>query len=238
MYYTYIHYKADTLEPFYVGKGKDYRHSSRSKRNPRWHHTVKKHGLKVEIIGRWPTSKEALDHEVFLISCLRGMGVNLCNLTRGGDGLVDPSEETRKKISASLTGRPGVKKTEAQKLAMSQSRMGRGNPMFGRTVSESAKEKRRKTLKENGYSLPPDFGKKVSDGLKNGYHPMRGRLGGVHHSAKPVRCITTGDEFGAISDAVRWLKANGKEKARDWNIGAACRGARASAYGMEWEYIE
>jgi len=86
-YYTYIHYKADTNEPFYIGKGHSKRAYSMNNRNKWWHATVKKHDYKVEILSRFETDKEALDHEVFLIKVFRELGYKLCNLTDGGEGI-------------------------------------------------------------------------------------------------------------------------------------------------------
>lgn len=44
------------------------------------------------------------DRERFWISHYRSAGINLTNGTNGGDGVIDPSESIRKKISASVTG--------------------------------------------------------------------------------------------------------------------------------------
>jgi hypothetical protein len=235
-YYTYIHRKADTNEIFYVGKGKERRAWSTSKRNAHWHNIVQKHGVTVEIVANWRSSKEALDHEVFLIWCLRDMGIALCNMTRGGDGLCDPTQEVRDKIAESLRGRPGRPMGESTKKIMSESRKGIGNPMFGRKITEEAKKKRLQTLMASGYKPSPETGKKISDALINGYHPMRGKTGKSHYGSKPVMCIDAAIAFDSIGDAVRWLKANGKPNARDWNICAACNGKRKTAYGMLWQY--
>ncbi len=43
--------------------------------------------------------------ECFWIAHYRGQGSDLTNATDGGDGLVNPSEEVRRKISSSLTGK-------------------------------------------------------------------------------------------------------------------------------------
>lgn len=85
-FYTYIHRKASDGSVFYVGKGISSRASTTHGRNTFWHNVVNKHGFKFEICARWQTSKEALDHERFLISCFKDMGIKLTNLTAGGDG--------------------------------------------------------------------------------------------------------------------------------------------------------
>jgi hypothetical protein len=95
-FFTYAHFRSDDLKLFYIGKGKRDRIASRANRNQYWHNTVAKHGLKIERMAKWKTEQEAIDHERFLIWCLRDMGINLVNMTDGGEGLANPSEETRK----------------------------------------------------------------------------------------------------------------------------------------------
>jgi hypothetical protein len=85
-YYTYIHYKADTLEPFYIGKGKKNRHKVKSDRNNYWNNVVAKHGFVSEILSVFNDEKNALEHEKFLIATFRSLGYKLVNLTDGGEG--------------------------------------------------------------------------------------------------------------------------------------------------------
>lgn len=85
-YYTYIHYKADTLEPFYIGYGSDRRIHHTSQRKQSWKDVVAKHGLKKEFAARFETKEEAQEHEKFLIRTFRDLGYNLLNITGGGPG--------------------------------------------------------------------------------------------------------------------------------------------------------
>jgi hypothetical protein len=89
MYYTYLHFKADSGELFYVGKGKRARGRANShlNRSQYWHRVVAKHGLRVEIAASWSDEETAYLHEKFLIACFRDIGVPLVNLTDGGDGV-------------------------------------------------------------------------------------------------------------------------------------------------------
>lgn len=235
-HYTYLHRKANTGEIFYVGKGKNDRAWSKSKRSTHWQRIANKHGIVVEIVARWSSAHDAFEHERFLIWCFRDMGVDLCNHTGGGDGLRDPSPEVRAKLSAALKGKPGRPMKESTKLLMSEKRRGSGNPMFGRTVTPEAKRKRFETLAATGYKPSSETGRKISEALKNGYHPMRGKTGASHHGSKAVVCIDTGTRFDSIGDAVRWLRGNGHPSARDWNVGAVCRGERKVAYGLRWKF--
>jgi len=122
-YYVYMHYKADTLELFYIGKGCGYRSGSHRSRSPWWKAIVAKHGLIHNIALFFETEREALDSEKILIASFREMGYNLCNLSGGGDGAGEGnknllghkhSEETKKKIGAA---RKGHKQTDKQKEA-------------------------------------------------------------------------------------------------------------------------
>jgi hypothetical protein len=86
-FYTYAHYTPEG-RLFYIGKGQKRRAWNCKNRNPHWDAVVAKHGKpKIEILARWKTEKEALDHEVFLIDCFGQMRSKLVNLTVGGDGV-------------------------------------------------------------------------------------------------------------------------------------------------------
>jgi hypothetical protein len=103
MFYTYIHFKADTNEPFYIGKGQGRRHLIKSKRNNHWNNVVRKHGFKSEILCKWENEHDALEHEKLLIQCFKDMGIPLVNMTDGGEGTSgwSPSDAWREKKSAS-----------------------------------------------------------------------------------------------------------------------------------------
>ena len=98
-FFTYAHFRADDLKLFYIGKGKRDRIVSKANRNQYWHNTVAKHGLQIEKLAKWKTEQEAIAHERFLIWCLKDMGIGLVNMTDGGEGLANPSPETRRKVS-------------------------------------------------------------------------------------------------------------------------------------------
>lgn len=135
MFYTYIHFKADTHEPFYIGKGQGNRHLVKTKRNNYWNNVVSKHGFISEILCRWETEHEALEHEKLLIQCFKDIGAHLVNLTDGGEGTSGwiPSDSWRAKKSASQKANfvnPMLNQASADK---------RKNTMTGRTLSESHK---------------------------------------------------------------------------------------------------
>ena len=97
-FYTYAHYRPNG-EIFYIGKGKGMRYKfTSSGRSKHWHEAAKD-GFKPEILARWPSEDEALEHETFLISCFDG---KLVNRTTGGQrGTHAPiTEETRQRMIA------------------------------------------------------------------------------------------------------------------------------------------
>lgn len=95
-HYIYVHLRADTREPFYVGKGKLRRkdvcheraHALRLK-NKHWMHMVAKYGLVVEIVASCRTDEDAQHVEITLIALIgrADLGAGpLINRTNGGDG--------------------------------------------------------------------------------------------------------------------------------------------------------
>lgn len=101
-FYVYVHLKADSREPFYVGKGKARRAWSGSGRNAWWRRIVAKHGLAVMVQRHFLNESDAFASEVETIAVLRDLGYELCNLTDGGEGSSGAvrSHETRAKLSA------------------------------------------------------------------------------------------------------------------------------------------
>lgn len=156
-HYTYIHRcKDDVSRIFYVGKGSGNRVNSEFHRSNHWKSIVAKHGLIAEKVASWETHQQALEHEKFLIFCFRSMGIQLCNLTDGGDGASgwkhtketkeriskasknrSLSDETKNKISIANKGnksRLGCKNSEKHKAIMS-------SKFKGKKLSEEHKQK-------------------------------------------------------------------------------------------------
>lgn len=133
-HYVYIHRKATTGTPFYVGKGKldkrgnPSRASTQDDRSAPWRRTAAKHGFTNEILIWCISDEEACRQEAALIKELgrRDLGRGpLVNLTDGGDGLVGLiiSSETRAKRSMNAK-RP---RSEAWIKSIRIARRGGGN---------------------------------------------------------------------------------------------------------------
>lgn len=87
MFYAYAHIKPD-LTPFYIGKGRIYRARSLGRRNTRHQRTVEKYGAEniiVEVM-ECRSEAEAFFREKMAILALRECGVQLANITAGGEG--------------------------------------------------------------------------------------------------------------------------------------------------------
>ena len=85
--FGYIHCKPDGT-PFYVGKGIARRANSTGKRNSYYNNIVSKYGKYNILKGKIPCSSQkiAFALEEGVIKCFKRMGIELTNMTTGGDG--------------------------------------------------------------------------------------------------------------------------------------------------------
>ncbi len=130
--FAYIHCKPDGV-PFYVGKGALRRAMYLGERNPHHQAIVSKYGYNNILKGvvECTTDKIALDLEVGLIKCFRRMQVKLVNYTDGGEGTVNPTPETRKRLSEAAKKRGVSKACQEAKVKV----------LKGRTLTEEHKAK-------------------------------------------------------------------------------------------------
>jgi len=140
MFYTYCHTRNDTGKIFYIGKGVNRRAFTSKDRNIHWHNIVNKHGFNVEILTYWKTEKEALDHEILLISCFKDMKHDLANKTDGGEGVsgFKHSEEIKSHLSLKMKGKPSHRKG---KIISEQHKAKIGQANKGKKRSEESKLK-------------------------------------------------------------------------------------------------
>jgi len=121
-YCIYRHLKPDGTV-FYIGMGSNIKRPySKRNRNNYWKNIINKYGYEVQILSQNLSKKEVCDLEILLIEYYGridlGLGT-LVNMTKGGDGVLDISEETKKKKRQSQIGKGGMK--------------GKDNPMYGKT---------------------------------------------------------------------------------------------------------
>ena len=109
MFFTYAHYTPEG-RLFYIGKGSSVRRAHQMLgRNNYWCKVVAKYGKpEVKILAEWDTEQEAFEHEIALIKEYREQGLELCNLTDGGEGTsgYKHSAEHIQKNSLARLGKP------------------------------------------------------------------------------------------------------------------------------------
>lgn len=108
-FYVYLHYKADTNEIFYIGKGAGNRDKS-VHRYRQWKGVVKKHGFRFERYAENLTESESFAVEIALIALYgrKDLGLGpLINHTNGGEGvsgwiLTEEQRMNRSKIAKEM----------------------------------------------------------------------------------------------------------------------------------------
>lgn len=145
-FYVYIHFKKDTLEPFYIGKGSGTRYKSTKGRSNYWNRVYSKYGFVPDILQYFDNEQLSFEYEKEMIQFFRDQGFVLVNLSNGGEGVsgykhteeakdkirashvgMKPSDETRMKLSALAKNR---KHSNESKAKMSESRKGRKSKPF------------------------------------------------------------------------------------------------------------
>lgn len=196
--FAYIHCKP-TGVPFYVGKGALRRAKYLGDRNQHHQNIVKKYGKSNILIGTIECSSAeiAYDLEAGIIKCLRRSGVELCNLTAGGDGGKSPTEETRKRLSEAAKKRGVSQACQLAKVAAKK----------GKPLSEEQKKKQSKAM--TGIVFSQEHRKNISISAKKrgvsattlakAHAASRGRIQSPEERAK---------RGAAIKEA--WAKKAGK----------------------------
>ena len=131
-FYVYEHWRLDRDECFYVGKGKGNRAYNTQNRNCHHKAIVAKlnrigSAFEIKMVATGLQEQEAFNLERKRILFWKNVGVDLVNLTDGGEGLSGHnfSIEHREKLSLAHKGRS---LSEEQKLKISKSNKGRKKP--------------------------------------------------------------------------------------------------------------
>lgn len=234
MAYVYIHKRTDNNQIFYVGisSDTDYKRASDKKsRNRYWSFIVKKIGFEFEIIEDNLSWEDACEREKYWIKFYGRKDLNegdLVNMTDGGDGLNNPSEEIKEKykelysnktfierfgeekakeIGEKISKSNSGKKRPKQSQIMKGRYVGELNPMFGKKHTEQFKEDRRKYLIENnpGKNKSEETKIKISDSKKGKPSKTKGI------PRKKIICPYCGKE-GGEGLMHRWHFENCKSK--------------------------
>lgn len=165
MFYTYIHKKPDG-SVFYVGKGTGNRAFSHENRNVHWERTVVKYGMEVQILAYFDTEESAFREERLLIKSFRDSGVELVNITDGGEGSAGykwtPEQVARWKAAIGANPMYGKKHSDDTKAKIRAK-------AIGRVTSDSAKAKISRKL--SGRKFSDSHRAKLSEAGRGGSNP-------------------------------------------------------------------
>lgn len=166
---VYQHRRLDNNKVFYIGISKNKKRAySKEYRNNHWYNIVNKVGYDVDILIEGLTWNEACIKESELIKQYGRADLNegtLVNMTDGGEGIFNPSEEVRNKISLSNKGKvssmKGKKHSEETKRKMTEAQKGNKNSL-GRKLSPET----RKKMSEAKKKMSDDTKLKLSEAKK------------------------------------------------------------------------
>jgi len=200
-YYIYRHLKP-CGEVFYVGLSKNKKRAKdRTARNRYWKSLVKKHpNYEVQILTTGLTKDEACEIETTLISWYGRRDLKsgtLVNLTSGGDGVVEMSEEGREKIS-----RANKERLKNKENHYMYGRKGELCPLYGKPRSEEFKQRMSIIMKER-------YANMEINPMKGVPQPNRKLLKGAdNYGSKPIIDVITLETFVSIREASKKIGIN------------------------------
>ena len=213
---VYVHRKKNTGEIFYVGIGQTEKraYNITNRQNKHWKRVVKKYGYVVEILEKGLDWEQACRRERELIAELGRNDLKLgplVNMTDGGDGLNNPSLETRKKLK--------YKKSEQHKELLRNFRK-------GVKQSEDTVRKRIST----GYHKTEKYRQKQRDAHLGKLHSEETKE--KLRKPKPLR---TEEHSNKISEAKKGKPAHNKNSKRShiWSLVDEIKKLRQEGWSLE-----
>lgn len=189
-----------------------------------FYNAIKKYGwdnFSHEVLEDGLSFEEACEKERYYIAMYRSLtSQNGYNLENGGRVNAAVSEETKKKISHTLTGRKRMPMSDEMKRRISKARRGKKMP------PRSAETCRKLSKSHKGKVFSAEHCKHISESKKGK------KTGTDNHRVRSVRCVETGRVFQTIKDA--GLFTGGSPK----NITHACNGRLKTSGGYHWEYAD
>ena len=207
MFYIYEHIRPDTNAIFYVCKGKEYRANSTSDRNRHWNFIDKKAGgFSSKIVFSHIDEELVLLAEQERIDQLKRLGLSLCNMTNGGEGLSGfcHSVETRLKLKQIALKRPKRQLSEKHKEAIRKANT-------GVVFTESRKNKiKQKAL---GRKPHPNALNALAKARKNFKHSAETikRMCEIQKNMPKIKCLHC-SFVGNAGNISRWHNDNCKHK--------------------------
>ena len=159
---TYAHYTPSGAL-FYIGKGSEFRSTTKKNRNKKWHEVVSKAGgFKAVILAKWYSEKEALDHEKFLIETFRMMGHSIVNITSGGQGVsgLKHTDQIKKSLSEISLTNGSVERCKAMAIdpimieKRRASAIGKKRTLESKQKMAEAKQYKLRSIEVCGQSFP------------------------------------------------------------------------------------
>jgi hypothetical protein len=205
---VYRHIRLDNNQTFYIGIGSENRAYNKHHRSNWWKKVVNKAGYRVEILAKNLTKELACELEMFLIELYgrKDLGEGeLVNMTDGGEGTINKSDEVRKKISENLKGKPsgmkGKKMSDEHK-----NKIGAANKISLKGKEPWMKGKKHSNESKNKISLKSKGRKAWNKGVEmRNETKEKIRLSLSGRFGKKVEHIKTSLEYSSLSEACKQL---------------------------------
>jgi group I intron endonuclease len=160
-------------------------------------------------------------HEELMIEVLGTLAPDGYNLKGGGGSTGKLSEDSKRKISYTLIGRP---KSEEFKQKISESTKRDKHPMYGKTHTEESKQKM--SAASLGKTLSEETKQKISEAKQGEKNPRSKRVYQYDLEGNLL------GSFGSSREAARHLEKDGSSICKCARSNKGCE----TAYGFKWSY--